>query len=289
MKRDLKGYGQNRPIPHWPNNARVVVNFVINYEEGAEKTPLNGDMEAEIYGADFPFTPKPPGERNLSIESMFEFGSRVGFWRLTKLFDKYKIPLTFFVTGHALTLNDDVCEYLKTSNHEIAGHGWRWFDYSLQTKEDERVHLSKTIATIKQQTGQSIKGWYTGRRSMHTRALLIESGQFLYDSDSYADDLPYFEDNHLIIPYNLDCNDFRYTTNPGFQTPKEFLNYLKDAFNFLYQEKQGALMTVGLHPRLSGHAAKALAIQQFIQQIKTIPDIWIARRIDIAHHWLNHY
>ena len=289
MKRDMVGYGRATPQTKWPNDAQVVINFVNNYEEGAEKTPVNGDETAETYGADFPFSQNPHGMRHLSMESMFEFGARVGFWRLVDLFDKNQIPLTFFATGYALTLNHEVGAYLKSSAHEVAGHGWRWINYASLPADEEKQHILKTIHTIKKYTGYDIKGWYTGRKSSHTRSLLIETGQFLYDSDSYADDLPYYEDRHLILPYSLDCNDIRYTTCPGFQTPEAFLSYLKDTFNFLYQEKKGAIMTIGLHPRISGHAAKTLAIEQFIKYIHAIPKVWIARRIDIATHWQKHF
>ena len=289
MKRDFVGYGRHYPRPKWPNQARVVINFVINYEEGAERSPFAGDDAAETYGVPFPFLPKPLGVRHLSVESLFEFGARVGIWRMLKLFDDHQIPLTIFATGYALSLNDEVCDYIKSSTHEVAGHGWRWIDYGLMDMEQERQHISQTIETIYQKTGHLIKGWYTGRKSPNTRQLLLEKKHIIYDSDSLADDLPFYENNHLIIPYNLDCNDINYTTANGFQTPQAFFTYLKNAFDFLYQEQKGAILTIGLHPRISGHAAKAQAIKMFIEYIKNKPKIWITKRVDIASFWKERY
>lgn len=287
MKRDMVGYGQNLPQIRWPNKARIAINFVVNYEEGAELSPINGDDAAEVYGGEFPLTPKPRGMRNLSMESVFEYGSRVGIWRLLNLFDKEQIDVTFFATGFALTLNDSLCQYLSQANHEIAGHGWRWIDYATLTKEEEKEHIKKCIDTIRTLTNHTIQGWYTGRRSPNTRDLIIGTGQFLYDSDSYSDDRPYFENQHLVIPYTLDCNDFRFTTNPGFSSGNDFFTYLKNTFTYLYQENRQAMMTIGLHPRISGHPGRAMALKQFIDFIKPIQDVWIARRIDIAKHWLQ--
>ena len=284
-KRDLIGYGRNRPKVPWPNHAKIAINFVINYEEGAELTPYNHDASAEIYGGEFPLSTRPDGIRNYSMESLFEYGSRAGLWRLLKLFDEAQLPLTFFITGFALTLNPEFSAYLRESDHEIAGHGWRWIDYALVGREFEKKHIQQTIKTLKQLTGKNPQGWYTGRRSEYTRELLIENGTFLYDSDSYADDYPYFIDKQLIIPYSLICNDFRFGTSPGYSSPEDFYNQLISTFNFLYQENQNGLMSIGLHPRFSGHPGRCYALLRFIEFIQKYNDIWITRRIDIAHHW----
>ncbi|RUR10770.1 chitin deacetylase [Legionella septentrionalis] len=285
--RDMSGYGKKQSGVQWPQKARMAVNFVINYEEGAELTPVNGDLCAETYGGEFPLAAKPEGMRNLSMESLFEYGSRAGIWRLLRLFDAAGIPLTFFVTGFALTLNPEFCVYLTHSKHEIAGHGWRWIDYARLAKKEEKEHMQICIDTIAALTGKRPQGWYTGRRSLHTRNLLREIGGFIYDSDSYADDLPYFEQEHLIIPYALDCNDFRFSISPGFRTGTDFFDYLKDSFDYLYAENRPVMLSIGLHPRFSGHPGRCMALKRFIGHIQQFPDIWITRRIDIANYWLS--
>lgn len=288
-KRSVMGYGRNFPAVHWPDAAKVAINFVINYEEGAELSPLNGDKFSESYGGEFPLASKPQGVRNLSMESLFDYGSRAGLWRLLRLFDKENIPLTFFVTGFALTLNPDFCDFLRISHHEIAGHGWRWIDYAPIPKAEEKKHIQLCIETLHQLTGKKPQGWYTGRQSENTRKLLLEIGGFLYDSESYADDIPYFENQHLIIPYSLDCNDFRFGTSPGFTCPHDFFNQLKYTFDYLYEENRCGLMSIGLHPRFSGHPGRCMAVKKFIDYIKKFPDVWITRRIDIANYWLENY
>lgn len=283
--RDMTGYGRSIPAITWPNHAKVVVNFVINYEEGAELTPINGDDSAEIYGGEFPLPAKPKGQRNYSMESLFEYGSRAGIWRLLGILDDKNIPLTFFATGFALTLNPDFCQYLRQSKHEVAGHGWRWIDYALLSRKEEKKHIILCKDTINKLTGKPIQGWYTGRRSENIKELLREVGGFTYCSDSYADDLPYFEEQLLIIPYTLDCNDFRYTTSPGFSTADDFFKHLKNTFDTLYQEKSTKIMTIALHPRLSGRPGRCVAIQKFIDYIQLFEKVWIATRIEIATHF----
>lgn len=285
--RDLMGYGPTPALIEWPNQAKLAINFVINYEEGAELSPINGDKEAESYGCDFPFNKKAPGERNYSVESFYEYGSRVGIWRLLRLFEQYQTPLTFFITAYALILNPQFAKYLESSTHEIAGHGWRWINYADKTKEEEQHDIMRAVDTIKQLTGTRPQGWYTGRRSPHTRALLLEVGGFVYDSDSYADELPFKIKNHLIIPYSLSCNDFRFTTSPGFNTSNDFYLQLKNTFDYLYQEDRLALMTIGLHPRLSGQASHSHALNEFLKYLSTFKKTWITRRIDIANYWLS--
>ncbi|MBL7478870.1 polysaccharide deacetylase family protein [Legionella bononiensis] len=287
MTRDLVGYGNKQFAFEWPDKARLAINFVINYEEGAELSPVNGDNEAEQYGCDFPFGKKTKGKRNFSVESYYEYGSRVGIWRLTDLFDHHQIPLTFFVTGYALILNPLFSNYLAKSIHEVAGHGWRWIDYSKINKNTEQKHIYRCIETLEQLTGQRPQGWYTGRRSKNTRDLLVDMGGFIYDSDSYADDLPYKIKEHLVIPYSLDCNDFRFTTTPGFSTSNDFFNQLKSTFDVLYHENKPSLMTIGLHPRISGKPGPSGAVKQFLSYIQDYEGLWITKRIDIARYWLS--
>jgi allantoinase len=285
--RDLIGYGPTQPSFDWPNQAKVAINFVINYEEGAELSPVNGDLKAEEYGCDFPFSKKLEGQRNYSIESFYEYGSRVGIWRLLRLFDHHQIPLTFFITGYALILNPPFTKYLEGSTHEVAGHGWRWINYANISEPAEKKDIIRCVDTIEQLTGKRPKGWYTGRRSAQTRDLLLHIAGFIYDSDSYADELPFKLDNHLVIPYSLDCNDFRFTTSPGFNTSNDFYLQLKNTFDYLYQENRLTVMTIGLHPRLSGQPSRSNALNQFLTYLSQFKNIWITRRIDIAHYWLS--
>lgn len=283
--RDLIGYGSTGSPLAWPNGARLAVSFVINYEEGAELSPLYHDSHAEVYGGEYPLPAKPKGRRNLSMESLFEYGARCGIWRLIRLFDQEKIPVTFFITAFALSQNQALCDYLNGSEHEVAAHGWRWLDYAKIPKNTERKHIKHCLNSIEELTGRRPRGWYTGRRSEHTVALLQEIGGFLYLSDSYADDCPYYQDGQLFIPYTLDCNDFRFSTSPGFSEPLDFYHQLKDTFDFLYQEQRNTMMSIGLHPRFSGHPGRAMALAEFIAYLKSYPDVWVARRVDIARHW----
>lgn len=287
--RNMQGYGQKGISLKWPNKAHLAINFVINYEEGAELTPLNGDCFAETYGGEFPLASKPKSVRNLSMESLFEYGSRAGIWRLLRLFDAHHIPLTFFITGLALTLNQELANYLRHSQHDMAGHGWRWIDYQSIEPKEEKKHIIQCVRSIEQLTGKQALGWYTGRQSGLTRELLKEVGGFLYLSDSYADDLPYFEERQLIIPYSLDCNDFRYSTNPGFNTADDFLVHLKNTFDYLYQEKRTGLMTIGLHPRLSGRPGRCIALAKFIDYIQKFSGVWITHRAEIANYWMKNF
>ncbi|WP_367607183.1 polysaccharide deacetylase family protein [Legionella sp. W05-934-2] len=289
MKRNLIGYGPNPPDYDWPNGAKVAVNFVLNYEEGAELTPVNGDDSCENYGGEFPLSRKEKNERSLSMESLYEYGSRAGVWRLLRLFEKNNVPLTLFATGLALQLNPPLCQYLTQKAYDIAGHGWRWIDQSQLSAPEEKRHMIKTIATIEQLTNQRIKGWYSGRKSNHTRRLLKEIGGFLYDSDSYADDIPYYDDDrHLIIPYNLVTNDFRFCTQPGFSGPADFYLTLKNTLDYLVSENRWSVMTIGLHPRISGYPARAQVIKEFLNYLKSKPNVWVCRRVDIAQFCMNH-
>ena len=288
MQRDLIGYGGKPPKLVWPGNGRLALNFVINLEEGSESNILEGDEQSESYLTDLPGVIPLKGERHLSSESMFEYGSRAGIWRLLELFDK--LPITFFATGQALEKNTKIAEFLKSSPYEVAGHGWRWISYRAIPKEVEREHIKKTIQTIEHLTNKKVKGWYTGRASVNTRELIVEQG-LEYDSDSYADDLPYWVNvlskPHLIVPYNLDCNDARFGMTPGFNQGEDFYYYLKATFDQLYLEGSTCpkVMTVGLHPRFSGRPGRANAVARFIEYIKTFDRVWICTREEIAKHF----
>lgn len=290
MQRDFIGYGLHIPKVVWPQKARIALNFVLNYEEGSEANVLDGDEYSESYLTDLPGVLPLKGERHLSVESNFEYGSRTGVWRLLRLFEEYNIPLTVFATGLALERNPPFAEVLKHSKHEIAGHGYRWINYRNIDESIEQEHIQKTIKIIETLTQKKVVGWYSGRKSIHTRKLIVKAG-IQYDSDSYADDLPYWvkvsNQNHLIIPYQLDTNDFRYASTPGWNTGEDFFQYLKASFDCLYREglKSPKMMSVGLHPRLSGRPGRCEALYRFINYVKEFDQAWICKREDIANYW----
>lgn len=292
MQRDLIGYGNRLPKVLWPQGAQIAVNFVLNYEEGSELNVLDGDDQSESYLTDLPGAVALKEERHLSVESLFEYGSRAGVWRLLRLFDDYQLPITLFATGLALEKNLELAEKLKMSRHEVAGHGYRWINYRMMSEEVERAHILKTIHSIETLTQKKITGWYTGRRSINTRKLIVEAG-LRYDSDSYADDLPYWEHlsgrKHLIIPYALDTNDARYAFSPGWNTGEDFFQYLKAAFDQLYLEgiDHPKMMSIGLHARLSGRPGRCEALRRFIEYLGKWERVWICRRDEIADHWYN--
>lgn len=294
MQRDLIGYGGSYPKFTWPNQARVALNFVLNYEEGAEANILDGDEFSEAYLTDLPGITPLKNQRHLSVESLFEYGSRAGSWRLLGLFERHQLPLTIFATGIALERNPPLVEKLKRSPHEIAGHGYRWINYREVSEVVEREHIRKTIALITALCSKKVNGWYTGRRSPQTRQLVAEEG-LRYDSDSYADDVPYWTQinhrPHLIIPYQLDTNDARYALSPGWSSGEDFFQYLKASFTCLY--KEGAvspkMMTVGLHPRLSGRPGRCEVLERFILHVKQFEHVWICRREEIADYWYEHH
>lgn len=294
MQRDLVGYANNYPKVIWPQQAKVAVNFVLNYEEGAESNILNGDKQSESYLTDLPGLLPLEGQRHLGSESMFEYGSRAGVWRLLTLFDEFKIPLTIFAVGLALDRNQELAKKLKASSHEVAGHGYRWINYRTMDIDQEREHIRKTIEILEQITQKKVKGWYTGRRSENTRKLVVEAG-LKYDSDSYADDLPYWlevdKKNHLVIPYSLDTNDSRYATSPGWDNGEDFYQHLKATFDNLYREgaQHPKMMTVALHARLSGRPGRCEALRRFIEYIKTFDKVWICRREEISDFWYENH
>jgi len=292
--RDMIGYGSKNLNVTWPNNARIAVQIVLNYEEGAENCVLNGDKNSEVFLSEI-IGAQPIKGRHINMESLYEYGSRSGFWRLHKLFQEKKIPITIFGVGMALEKNPTICKAIKDANYEVASHGWRWIDYQNVKKSEERKHMKLAIKKIKEIFGERPLGWYTGRCSPNTRDLVFEDGGFLYDSDSYSDDLPYWEirkkKKQLIIPYTLDNNDMRFATNQGFNTGDHFFTYLKDSFDALYEEGKTSpkMMSVGLHCRLIGRPGRIQSLKKFLDYILRYDDIWLCKRIDIAKHWIKNY
>ena len=292
--RDMIGYGSKDQKIKWPNNARIAVQIVLNYEEGAENCVLNGDNNSEVFLSEI-IGAQPVKGRHISMESLYEYGSRAGFWRLHKLFQEKKIPITVFGVGMALEKNPEVCKAIIEADYEVASHGWRWIDYQNIKKTEEKKHMKLAIQAHMKIFGKRPDGWYTGRCSPNTRDLVMEDGGFLYDSDSYSDDLPYWEirnkKKQLIIPYTLDNNDMRFATNQGFNTSDHFFSYLKDSFDVLYDEGKTnpKMMSVGLHCRLIGKPGRIQSLKKFLDYILKHDDVWICKRIDIANHWIKNY
>ena len=292
--RDLTGYGSKNLNIKWPNNARIALQFVLNYEEGGENCVLHGDKTSEIFLSEI-IGAKPIKGRHLNMESIYEYGARRGFWRVHDLFKQKKIPLTIFGVGMALERNKEVCKSIKKANYEVASHGWRWIDYQNISKAKERKDMTLAIKSIKKIFGKKPLGWYTGRCSPNTLDLVIENGGFLYCSDTYSDDLPYWikkgKKKQLMIPYTLDNNDMRFATNQGFNSGDQFFTYLKDSFDALYLEgkKYPKMMSVGLHCRLIGRPGRIQSLKKFLNYVLSFKDIWICKRIDIAKHWIKNY
>ena len=292
--RNMVGCGSRNIKVIWPNKARLALQIVLNYEEGAENNILHGDKYAETFLSEI-IGAKPIQDRNLNMESFYEYGSRRGFWRLHNLFQEKNIPITIFGVAMALERNPEVCNAIKKSNYEIACHGWRWIDYQNIKKSVEKKHMQMAIKTLKKIFGSRPLGWYTGRCSPNTRSLVFNEGGFLYDSDSYSDDLPYWEyrknKKQLIIPYTLDNNDMRFVTNQGFNSGEQFFAYLKDSFDTLYDEGKTnpKMMSVGLHCRLIGRPGRIQSLKKFLDYVLSFEDVWICKRIDIAKHWIKNY
>ena len=292
--RDMIGYGSKGLKVSWPNNARIAVQIVLNYEEGAENCVLNGDKNSEVFLSEI-IGAQPIKGRHINMESLYEYGSRSGFWRLHKLFQEKNIPITIFGVGMALEKNLEICKAIKEAGYEVASHGWRWIDYQNIKKSEEKKHMQLAIQSHKNIFGERPLGWYTGRCSPNTRDLVLEDGGFLYDSDSYSDDLPYWENRNkkrqLIIPYTLDNNDMRFVTNQGFNTGDHFFTYLKDSFDALYEEGKTnpKMMSVGLHCRLIGKPGRIQSLKKFLDYILKHKDVWICKRIDIAKYWIKNY
>ena len=289
--RDLIGYGANPPHPEWPNGARLALQIVLNYEEGAENSILHGDAASETFLSEIIGAEAFDGVRHKSMESLYEYGSRSGLWRLLRIFRERDIKVTIFGVAMALQRNPEAVQAMLADGHEIAGHGWRWINYQSIDEETERNHIRLAVETITALTGSPPLGWYTGRDSPNTRRLVVEHGGFLYDADSYADDLPYWEVvngiPHLVVPYTLDANDMRFATNQGFNTGEQFYTYLRDAFDVLYREGETApkMMSVGLHCRIIGKPGRAASLERFLDYVQQHDDIWICRRVEIARHW----
>ena len=308
--RDMKGYGAETPKVTWPNKAKIAVQFVINYEEGAENCILHGDKASEAFLSEIIGALPFENERHMNMESFYEYGSRAGFWRLHRLFTQRGLPVTVFGVAMAMQRNPEAVEAMLKADWEIASHGYRWIDYQKVPMETEREHLKKAVAIHQEMTGDKPKGFYLGRMSEHTRQLVIEEGSFLYDADSYADDLPYYFDDksvegksvegksvegknkpHLIVPYSLDVNDMRFASPQGFNSGDQFYCYLKDTFDTLYDEGAEApkMMSIGLHCRIIGRPGRFASLVKFLNYIEQFDDVWVCRRQDIAKHWLKHH
>jgi allantoinase len=293
--RDLIGYGRHVPHAQWPHQARIAVQFVLNYEEGGENSVLHGDAGSEQFLSEM-FNPASFPDRHLSMESIYEYGSRAGVWRLLKEFEKRGMPLTIFGVSMALERHPELTSAFQTLGHEIACHGWRWIHYQTMPEAQEREHLQRGMEIIERLTGERALGWYTGRDSPNTRRLVADFGGFLYDSDYYGDDLPFWTQvtktngesvPHLIVPYTLDTNDMRFSSAQGFATGEDFFDYLRDSFDVLYAEGDEApkMLSIGMHCRLLGRPGRMRALQRFLDHIEKHDRVWVCRRVDIARHW----
>ncbi|ATQ74497.1 allantoinase PuuE [Massilia violaceinigra] len=296
--RDLIGYGRTPPHPQWPGQARVALQFVLNYEEGGENNVLHGDAASETFlseiigAAAFPM-------RHMSMESLYEYGSRAGLWRLLRMFEERKLPLTVFGVAMALKRNPEAVAAFQELGHEIACHGLKWISYQNVDEATERAHMLEAVQIMRELTGSAPQGWYTGRDSPNTRRLVVEHGGFAYDADHYGDDLPFWQNvehaggvaPHLVVPYTLDTNDMRFAAMQGFNSGTQFFDYLKDAFDVLYAEgdpdglNQPKMLSIGLHCRIVGRPARAAALARFLDYVQSHDKVWITRRIDIAGHW----
>lgn len=297
--RDMVGYGSRPPFADWPGKARVAVQFVLNYEEGAESCVLHGDNHAEQFLSEM-FNPAAYPERHLSMESIYEYGSRVGVWRFLREFERRGLPLTVFGVAMALERNPEATAAFRDLGHEIACHGWRWIHYQNVDEATERAHMALALERITALTGERPLGWYTGRDSPNTRRLVADDGGLLYDADYYGDDLPFWtrvkrtdgqEVSHLVVPYTLDTNDMRFALPQGFSHGDPFFAYLKDSFDLLYAEGEEwpAMLSIGMHCRLLGRPGRFLALQRFLDYLEAHDRVWICRRIDIARHWQTHH
>ena len=293
--RDLVGYGRNPPQANWPGQARIAVQFVLNYEEGGENATLHGDLGSEQFLSEM-FNPPSFADRHLTIESIYEYGSRVGVWRILREFEKRSLPLTVFGVSMALQRHPELTAAIVELGHEIACHGWRWINYQQMDEATERLHMHTGVDIIRKMTGLTPAGWYTGRDSPNTRRLLLDHGGFEYDSDYYGDDLPFWmtvkkSDGkvvpHLVVPYTLDVNDMRFALPQGYSQAEDFFIYLRDSFDVLYAEgaESPKMMSIGMHCRLLGRPGRILALQKFLDHIEKHDKVWVCKRVDIARHW----
>jgi allantoinase len=301
--RDLVGYGRWPPHPRWPGEARIAVQFVLNYEEGAESSVLHGDAASETFLSEI-IGAAPFPARHMSMESLYEYGSRAGLWRILRAFESRRLPLTVFAVAQALRRNQEAATAFRELGHEVACHGLRWISYQQVEEGVERAHIAEAIATLRELCGSAPLGWYTGRDSPNTRRLVVEHGGLLYDADSYADDLPYWtvvtlgagtdmrQVPHLVVPYALDTNDMRFAAAQGFNCGTQFFEFLRDAFDALYREgdpdglNEPKMLSVGLHCRLVGRPARIVALERFLDHVLQHPQVWVCRRVDIARHWI---
>ena len=297
--RDLVGYGREPPQAQWPGDARIALQFVLNYEEGGENNILHGDAGSEQFLSELIGAQSYPA-RHMSMESVYEYGSRAGVWRLLREFAARDLPLTVFAVAMALQRHPQLATELVNLEHEIACHGLRWIHYQDVAEAVEREHMQRALAIITELTGTRPLGWYTGRDSPNTRRLVVEQGGLIYDSDYYGDDLPLWQQvetgngeckSHLVVPYTLDCNDMRFATAQGFNSGEQFFAYLRDSFDVLYAEGEHSpkMMSVGLHCRLVGRPGRFRALQRFLDYVQSQEKVWICRRIDIAHHWIDRH
>jgi putative urate catabolism protein len=293
----MTGYGKESIHPNWPNNAKIAVQFVLNYEEGGENSILHGDDASETFLSEIIGAKAYQGARHMSMESLYEYGSRSGVWRILRLFEEFNIPITIFAVGLAIARNKQLADYLVDHNYDICAHGFRWIDYQFVEEEVEREHIKDCISILTEFLGKRPEGWYTGRNSPNTRKLIIEEGGFLYDSDAYDDDLPYWanefdtDSKHLIIPYTLDVNDMRFASPQGFNSGDQFFNYLKDSFDALYREGETSpkMMSVGMHARILGRPGRIIAMRKFLEYISTFDNVWLCSRREIADHWYKNF
>jgi putative urate catabolism protein len=288
--RDLIGYGADPPYADWPGDARIAVNFVLNYEEGGENCVLHGDERSEAFLSEIIGADMRPA-RHMSMESIYEYGSRVGVWRILDLFRRRGLPLTVFAVGMAAERHPDVIRTMVADGHEICSHGYRWIDYQYVDVDTERDHLHRAIEALTAAAGTRPLGWYTGRTSPNTRALDVDEGGFLYDADDYNDDLPYWTvvggREHLVVPYTLDANDMRFASMQGFNSGDQFFAYLRDSFDVLYAEGAHTprMMSIGLHCRLVGRPGRFAALQRFVDHVQAHERVWVCRKVDVARHW----
>ncbi|MEH6633371.1 MAG: allantoinase PuuE [Halopseudomonas aestusnigri] len=298
--RDLIGYGRNAPKVTWPGKAKVAVQFVLNYEEGGENCTLHGDPASETFLSEIIGAAAFENARHMSMESIYEYGSRAGVWRILKLFRERDIPITLFAVAMAMERNSAVVDAAMKDGHEICSHGYRWINYHGMSVAQEREHMEQAIEIQKRITGARPLGWYTGRTSENTRQIVADEGGFVYDADDYSDDLPFWSTQvdkpHLVVPYTLDTNDMRFASAQGFNTGEHFFTYLKDAFDTLYDEGDdqngsGApnMMSIGLHCRLIGRPGRFAGLKKFVDYIQSHDNVWCARRIDIANHWVENH
>ena len=293
--RDMVGYGAHPPHPQWPGNARIAVQFVVNYEEGGENNILHGDEASEAFLSEIVGADARKGVRHMNMESIYEYGSRAGFWRLHRMFTDRAMPVTVFGVATALEKNPEAVEAMKQAGWEIASHGLKWIEHQYMSIERERLQMEEAMRLHEAATGERPLGWYTGRTSENSRELTAEIGGFLYNADSYADELPYWETTahgpQLIVPYTLDANDMRFATNQGFNSGDQFFAYLRDSFDVLYAEGETApkMMSVGLHCRLVGRPGRAAALGRFLDYVQGHDAVWVATRADIARHWRERF